>query len=425
MHVDDDLVQYAHDHIKTIIEKFGPRYSCSQAEHDANKYTQKRLDQFCDETHFEEFKTEPELYPQGLVKVVGILATIAMVFIPFGWGLPVLAPVLVIFGLFVFYTELFMMKRWIRFLFKMGTSCNTWGVVKPSGDVTFRVVIEGHVDSAKQMHMAEKDKMSITPLILGFVYMFFTIAMGIIKFLGEIIPGDFISTQMIAGPFQWSSIDWVYFLPTAILFPSFLYLIYGFTGDKVVPGASDNLSGCAVAAAVGKYFSEHRLNHVEIIVGSMGSEECGDRGARDFVNRHGDLLKNAYAYCVEEASTGNTFQFIEKDFHTKGMFYSPEVLDRMEKAAARHARDYPDAYPFMRRRLSFGSSDSCQYLVAGYKASFVISIEKPEGSATKITAKPPNWHSMRDSWERTNDKTLRDSIGMAMEFCMLVDEEQL
>src|SRR5271157_1556439 len=244
-------------------------------------------------------------------------------------------------------------------------------------------------------------------------------------FFGEIIPGDFISTQLMAGPFQWSSVDLLYFLPTAILFPSFLYLIYGFTGDKVVPGASDNLSGCAVAAAVGKYFSEHRLNHVEIIVGSMGSEECGDRGARDFVNRHGDLLKNAYAYCVEEASTGNTFQFIEKDFHTKGMFYSPEVLDRMEKAAARHARDYPDAYPFMRRRLSFGSSDSCQYLVAGYKASFVISIEKPEGSATKITAKPPNWHSMRDSWERTNDKTLRDSIGMAMEFCMLVDEEQL
>lgn len=428
MHVEDDLVQYARDHIKTIIEKFGPRYSCSQAEHDANAWTKEQLDHFCDETHFEEFQTEIDLYPQGLVKVAGVLAGLAIIFIPMRWGLPVLASVLVILGLVVFYGELFLMKRWITFLFKKGTSCNTWGVVKASGDVKFRVVIEGHVDSAKQMHLAEKDKISFTPFILGFAYMFFTIGMSVIKFLGQVIPGDFINTLAIAGPFQWSIVDWIYFIPATILFPCFVYLIWGFTGEQIVPGASDNLSGCAVAAAVGKYFSEHRLNHVEIIVGSMGSEECGCRGARDFVQRHGvDLLQNAYAYCVEEASTGNLFQFIEKDFHTRGKFYSEEVIKRMEQAAERHARDYPDAYPNVRRRLPLGSADSCQYLLGGYKASFVISIVTPEGtpasSKPKKTAKPPNWHSMRDTWERTNMQTLRDSIGMALEFCLLVDEE--
>ena len=63
------------------------------------------------------------------------------------------------------------------------------------------------------------------------------------------------------------------------------------------------------------------------------------------------------------------------------------------------------------------------YLNAGYKACFVITIDKPESAIAKKTSKPPNWHSVRDSWERINDKTLRDSIGMAIEFCKIVDEE--
>ncbi len=425
MKVDNALVDYAADYIKDIIVKFGPRYGCSKAERDANLWTKDELAKFCDETHFEEFQTEIELYPQGFVKVCGLLASIALVFIPMGFGLSLIAAVLVILGLVVFYTELFLMKRWTAFLFKKGTSSNVWGVVKPAGEVKFRVVLEGHVDSAKQMRMAEKEKLTYTPLVLGFIYLFFTIVMGIIKFFGSVLPGDFINTQGIWGPFQWSVVDWVYFLPCCFLYPCFVYLVRGFTGDKIVPGASDNLSGCAVSAAVGKYFKDHPLQHVEIIVGSMGSEESGDRGARYFVQTHGDLLKNAYAYCIEEASGGTAFQIIDRDFHTFGKSYSPEVTERMDRAAARHAQDNPDAYKVGHRVLGFGSSDACMYLNAGYKASFIISLEEKETVAGKKgIAKPANWHSMRDNWDRTNKHTLRDSIGMAIEFCKIVDEEQ-
>jgi hypothetical protein len=284
------------------------------------------------------------------------------------------------------------------------------------------------VDSAKQMRMAEKEKLTFTPLILGFLYMFYTIVMGIIKFFGSVLPGDFITTQAILGPFQWSVLDWVYFIPAAVLFPCFIILIRGFTGGQVVPGASDNLSGCAVAATVAKYFSDpaHKLQHVEIIAGSMGSEESGDRGAMDFVARHGDLLKNAYAYCIEEASGGNTFQIIDKDFHTFGKRYSPEVCDRMDKAYERHAKDYADTSKIGHRVLPFGSSDACMYLNAGYKSGFIISVEEQAANAGKNKGimKPANWHSMRDNWDRTNKHTLRDAIGIAIEFCKLVDEEQ-
>lgn len=429
MKVDAALVDYAAGYIKDVIEKFGPRYSCSKAERDANTWTKEEvLSKFCDETHFEEFQTEPELYPQGLVKVCGVLVSLSLVFMPMGFGLTIIGPALVILGLLVFYTELFLLKRWISFLFKKGTSSNAWGVVKPSGEVKFRVVLEGHVDSAKQMHMAEKEQMTFTPLILGFLFMFFTIVMGIVKFIGVLSPVDFIGIQGTWGPFTWSMLEWFYWIPAAILYPCFVYLVWGFTGGQVVPGASDNLSGIAVAAAVGKHFSEtaNKLKHVELIVGSMGSEECGDRGARDFVARHGDLLRNAYAYCIEEASGGSAFQIVDKDFHTFGKPYSPEVIERMDRAAARHAKDNPDAYKVSHRVLPFGSSDACMYLNAGFKAGFMISVPAEEGAGSKKKgiSKPANWHSMRDNWDRTNKHTLRDAIGMAIEFCKIVDEDQ-
>ncbi|MEX2727241.1 MAG: hypothetical protein Q6353_008305, partial [Candidatus Sigynarchaeum springense] len=189
MKVDDALVDFAANYIKDVIVKFGPRYGCSKAERDANMWTKDEiLSKFCDETHLEEFQTEVELYPQGLVKVCGLLVSLSLIFMPMGFGLVIIAPVLVILGLVVFYSELFLMKRWIAFLFKKGTSSNAWGVVKPSGEVKFRVVLEGHVDSAKQMRMAEKEKMTFTPLVLGFLFMFFTIAMGIVKFFGQVLP---------------------------------------------------------------------------------------------------------------------------------------------------------------------------------------------------------------------------------------------
>nr|MDO8112901.1 M28 family peptidase [Candidatus Sigynarchaeota archaeon] len=289
MKIDDSLVQYAHDYIKTIIEKFGPRYSCSKQEHDANEWTKNELATFCDEVTMEDFKTEVDLYPMGIIKVVGTLGTLAAAFIPLGFGLPFVATALIVLALLIFYEEMFLVGRWIRPFFKKGTSSNTWGVVKPEKEVKWRVIIDGHVDSAKQMRIAEKESISAVPLIFGFLYLFYTATIGIVKGLGELLPGDFIGTQYQNAILHWSVLDWVYFIPIIFLMPCLFYIVRGLTGDTVVPGASDNLSGCAVAAVVARYFNKNKLNHVEVIAGSFGSEECGDMGAKDFAARHGDL----------------------------------------------------------------------------------------------------------------------------------------
>ena len=71
MHLDnlENYSDYAYKFIRTICEKFGPRYSSSTEEREANKWIKSDWSKFCDETKLEEFATYPDLYPQGIFKI--------------------------------------------------------------------------------------------------------------------------------------------------------------------------------------------------------------------------------------------------------------------------------------------------------------------------------------------------------------------
>lgn len=416
MSIDDSYADYAFNFIKNICEKFGPRYSSSEAEKNANLWIKDEFAKFCDETHKEEFETNPNLYPMGIFKLTGFFAGISFLFMPLIFPLSIIAAIFIIIGLFVLISELFFIKRWIKFLFKKGISSNVWGVIKPTNETKFRIIFEGHTDSAKQMKMAEYERAPpLTKFLLGFIYIFFTLIMSIIKFFAQLFNGVSI-VQYTSGFFQWTIIDWIYFIPFVILFPCFIFLIRGFTGRIVVPGANDNLSGSAVSAAVGKYFSEHRPENVEIIIGSMGSEEIGDQGAKYFVNQHPELLKNSYAFVLDTIGAGKKMYIIEKDFMhmTK---YSREVITRIENAYNIYKKENPTAISCAKGSIPLGSSDACMYSKAGYKASFVIVIA---GDGLK---KPKGWHSLRDNIDIIEKNVLQDLIGICLKFVELVDKE--
>ena len=415
MKLDDSLPDYAYDFIKNICEKFGPRYSSSDAEKKANLWIKEEFDKYCDETHLEEFKTNPNLYPQGLIKVCGILAGIAWIFMPLKFPFNIISGIFILLAIFVLITELMMLKRWIKIFFRSGTSSNVWGRVKPTGEIKYRVIFEGHTDSAKVMR-AVNENADPKILLLGFgsVYLFFTLIMSLIKFFIVLLAGETV-ILFSNDIFQITLLDWIYFVPWLFLFPSFIYLIYGLTGNTVVEGANDNLSGSAVSAAIGKHLHKNRPKNIEIIIGSMGSEEIGDRGAKHFVDAHGDLLKDAYAFIIDSAGVGDKIYIVEKDtMHlTK---YSQEVVQRIEKAYELYEKDNPDVLKCERGGIPLGSSDACMYSKAGYKASFIITI----GEKLK---KPPHWHSVSDTWQNIDKKVLKDVIGICLKFVELVDKE--
>ncbi|MHA1150280.1 MAG: M28 family peptidase [Promethearchaeota archaeon] len=412
---EEPLADYAYDFIKEICEKFGPRYSSSREEKEANLWIKDEISTYADATHLEEFKTNPNLYPQGVFKTTGILAGIAWIFMPLTFPLTLFSVIFIILGLFILFAELMGLKRWIKVFFKSGTSSNVWGIIKPTGETKYRVVFEGHTDSAKMMRAVnENADPNMALLGFGFIYIFYTLIMGIIKFIAQFIYGDALILYQI-GLIQWTIFDWIYFIPWIVLFPGFLYLIYSVTGNTVVEGANDNLSGSAVSAAVGKYFYKYRPKNIEIIFGSMGSEEIGDRGAKYFVDTHGDLLKDSYAFIVDSAGSGDQIYIVEKDtMHlTK---YSSEVVERIERAYNLYKQENPDAIDCGRGGIPLGSSDACMYSKAGYKASFIITIGKK-------LKKPPHWHSVTDIWQNIDKKVLKDVIGICLKFAEIVDKE--
>ena len=416
MKLDDSYSDYMYNFVDHICKTFGPRYSCSEAERDANLWIRGELDKFCDETFIDEFQTHPGLYPQGLIKVAGILSGISIIFMPLMFPFPILSLVFILLGLLVVYSELVLMKEWIKFLFKKGKSSNVFGIIKPTGDIKFRIIFEGHSDSAKQMKIATYEKKPPRiKIILGVYFLFHTMIFSIWKFLAQILYGPSI-VLVEWGIFSFSIIDLFYFIPLIVIYPLFIWVVGGFLGKTVVPGANDNLAASAVAAAIGKYLSENRPKHIEVWIGSMGSEEVGDKGAKAFVEKYGKLgiLDNAYSIVLEESGDGEEILIVLKDMHKAT--YNMEIIEKIQSAHEKVKEENPDILPIRTGRLIIGSCDACRYIHKGYKAAAIMGTEKGRNKA-------PHWHSPEDTPENINKKVLMDFLKISLKFVEIIDQE--
>ena len=79
MKADDSYTDYAYNLIKTIEEKFGPRYSSSDAEREANLLVKEEFSKFCDETHQEPYTSSPHAFLGG-IRYGALLVFIAGIF---------------------------------------------------------------------------------------------------------------------------------------------------------------------------------------------------------------------------------------------------------------------------------------------------------------------------------------------------------
>ena len=418
MKTDEHDVEYMYNFVETICDKFGPRYSCSEAEKKANLWIKDELDKFSDETFIDEFETHPGLYPIGIFKVMRVIGAISFIFMPLVFPGPLFSTICFLVGLLIFYFELFGMKHWIKIFFKKGTSSNVFGIIKPTREPKFRIVFEGHTDSAIQMKIASFiDKPPYLKIGLGIYFIPHTIICSLMKFIGQINSGP-LATGVNWWIFSWTPIDWIYFIPFIILYPLFLWTIGGFLGKTVVLGANDNLSASAISVAVGKYLSKNRPRNVEVWIGSQGSEEVGDQGARYFVKKYGKekgLLDNAYAVVLDACGAGSEIFLIHKDTMHHAT-YSIEIIDRLKKAHEMCKRENPNIIGLDSGRIPLGSSDACRYIHAGFKAATLI----VRDAALK---KPRYWHSVKDIPENLEKDVLHLILEICLNFVEIVDQE--
>ena len=416
MKVDDSYSDYMYGIIDDICKQFGPRYSCTQAERDANIWLKDELDKYSDETFMDEFDARPAMYPQGFIKIAGILGGLSPLFMIFQFPWPILSAVFVFLGLWVLYSEMMLMKGWIWPFFKKKTSSNVFGIIKPIGDVKFRVIFEGHTDSAKEMNIASYPPKSRKWIaIIGLYFLAHTIIFSIWKFIFQIVGGPMIIFYD-AGAIFWTLIDLIYFLSLIVIFPFFIWILKGFLGKTVVLGANDNLAGSAVSLAIGKYLSQNKPKHVEVWIVSQGSEEIGDKGAGAFVKKYGEqgLLDNSYTVVLECCGAAEAMAIIERDMHRA--IYDKDVNDLLEEAYNQVKEQDPKILKLKRVNLKIGACDACQYIHEGFKASAMFGVEGEKNKAV-------NWHSVKDAPENIEKKVLKDFLEVCLKFVELIDKK--
>ena len=411
------LSQYAYDFIRTICQNIGPRYSCSKEEREANEWIYAEMKTFCDESFIEDFTTHPNLFPQGIIKICFSIGLISFFLIPLSYPYSIISSSLILLGFLIYFSEMMLMVGVLQPFFKKEKSSNVYGIIKPKNEVKFRVILDGHTDSAKEMRIAgtRKPIVTIISIIFGIVYMVYTLIFPVVKI---IIQSNYANHLVLYKffIFEWTQLDLYYYIPSFLFFINYLIMFSGFIGYLVVMGANDNLSGTAVASAVGKYFSSNKLDNVELIITSTGSEEVGEKGAKEFVKKHPELFENSYSFVYECIGAGKEILVIEKDFMHLAK-YSKEVIDRILEAHERYLMKDSTIIPIKSGNLLLGSSNANRYVKAGYKATFVINLDD-------TGSKPVNWHTRNDILENIDQKILQDMIGLTIEFVKMIDEEQ-
>lgn len=403
----NSYVQYALSIIETICGKFGPRFAGSEAETKTTEFLKKELTPMCDEILQDQFSVYPTFYPHGFLRISVFFIFTSMVCSLFLPLLQWIALGLILLAFGVIFVSLFLMKLWFAHGFPQATSHNIIGKIsskndtKPAGRAKYRVIIAGHTDSAKEMSIA---RYGHKYLLLGVTYLGMYFLLLLIKLLMQGFPQVYGSLMLFQGKLvHFTYLDLAFCLISLVGLPIFLKLILGILSGDPVLGANDNLSGVGIAMALAKYFAEpeHHLSNIDLLVGSFGSEECGERGSHHFVKTHiqSNDLDNVLVIVPESVGGGKDICIIS---HEKMHFarHNPLLCNLIQGEGEKFLREDPQfaEYSCTVKALPFAASDAGRFAHVGAKSAMIISFD--------ATQKPPNYHSHTDRPEALDPQTM-------------------
>ncbi len=422
----EEYNDYMYNFIDNICKNIGPRLATKPEEHECVKVIEDELSKYCDETFTQDFKTGYLAYPRGLLSWGGGLCMIGFFFL--FTIIPWLCAVLSITGLFLALTELMFLKDYLDVFYPKAMSKNVFGRIKPtSGEPKKYLIFGGHSDSAFEFPMAKKgvDVMQRR--------MFFAIGLGIFgifwSILKTIIPCAF-GCFYTGTFFSLNPLDVVFFCIFVPWFIYFLTVYFGMFGSKMVEGANDNLSGVSVACAIAKYLKDNpeaRPKNVEILVGSFGAEEVGQRGSRAFVRQTSkEILENSYTVVLESVGGGTGVGILKAETmylmaNKKFPFihpikHDPEVYNRLYKGFEKCKEKKKGLPPITLAEAKFAGTDAVRFSEKGYPACAIV-------CALIETYFLKNWHSFEDVPENLNKNMMNFVLNIVLEFIELIDKE--
>jgi hypothetical protein len=167
--------------IARIVTEVGPRAPCSEEERKAAELVKEELNNYCDETHLEDFTCYPKAFLGWIrIDVIMLVASVGIFLLtPFqSIVFPAISIAMGIFAVLCMYKQFLKYEEWTpKFLpYKLKNSQNVIGTFKPaSGQVKKRVVFSGHLDSAFRFNLIHYTKAGYAFFFLGGVLVLFTI----------------------------------------------------------------------------------------------------------------------------------------------------------------------------------------------------------------------------------------------------------
>lgn len=406
----DSNVAYTVKEITNVIKKYGPRESASEACYKAQKHMAKEMSQFCDEVHFEEFKTAPKAFLH-FTKFVPFLIAIAAIagfitgFVTGEWLIPnILVFAATTFSLFLTVMEFLLYKEFLDPLYKQHTGHNVVATRKPTGEVKRRIVVSGHCDSAYEWTWIYKTG------AIGFkIGVFGAIAFSVLACIFSLVSIILYATGSESAFIEYSF--YINILDILFMFP--LYTLSNF--KRVVPGANDNLTGTYSAICTLRMLEEAGVNleHTEVVALLTDAEECGLRGARAWAKAHKDEIQKSG---IETIFVGaDTLTDIDDlcVYHRDltGTLQHDKALSKLVKDAGSEAgveMEYSSVY--------FGASDAAAVTQLGLKATCIAAMDP---------APARYYHTRTDTYDILQPKAIKAGYKVMLSSVLKFDRDGL
>ena len=375
-------------YIDDIITRFGGRYFGSNEEKQAQLYTADILRQYCDKVEVEEFQSALEAHFQSLkgfctiyllvlillkvdVRIAGIVGILNTIFF---------------LGHFVTY------RHWLDFLFPKKPSWNVIGDIEPTGEVRDTLIVAGHIDSVKEFKWWYRYKQN--GAVMTIVASFLISLLGLYSVLAIFIHAD------------WYGYGWWVF---ALLSP-LLIVLFDMHGDCVVHGASDNLTGVAMAVEMAKVYSKDRLKHTRLRIISFGAEEACLRGAWAYSRDHKEQLLKEKAFLFNLDTIKDLEHLTVGSSETNTLvFYKKKNIKLVQDAFA------AVGVPVKTLPLMVGASDASAFHINGIPAVCVIGMD-----SGKLD---PTYHTRLDVIENINPLALEAMKKVLIQFITTWDNK--
>lgn len=274
----------------------------------------------------------------------------------------------------------------LRRLLPTRASRNLLATLPAAGEPRLRIALVAHADAAYTGLMFDPRVVAHATRSPGFLkrgLLVATLATALLAVLDAALP--FLPLLPAVG---------VLTLPPLI---AFLLSAEVIVRNRVVPGANDNLTGCAGAVILAERLRATKPADVEFVFVATGAEEAGTGGAYCLARDCGWPREDTVVLGIDGLSNGELRWFVEAEMGRRPV---PEWLERAIRDAA---EGDPRFAPVSRYEIPTGSTDALPFRARGYDAVTIGCIDPAIGA-------PRHYHLPSDTPENLDAAQLEASI---------------